>query len=102
MKQKYDFKLPSKVKNKWVRALRSGKWKKGSYKLKRSTDGDQTFKYCCLGVAAECSLAHPSHNGDQYVRSEFLPIYIQRDLSELNDYREWSFKRIATYIEKYL
>ena len=38
---------------KWVRALLSGDYEQGSFKLKRNDNVDRTFEYCCLGVACE-------------------------------------------------
>lgn len=53
-------KLPKKFKAKWIKALRSGKYKQGTEYLKYiETDIDDNFKetkeirYCCLGVACE-------------------------------------------------
>lgn len=41
-----QFTLPKAFVKKWVKALRSGKFKKGRYKLKNENN-----EYCCLGVA---------------------------------------------------
>jgi hypothetical protein len=43
---------------KWVKALRSGKYKQGEGLLvqgKRNKKGHKVFEYCCLGVLAEVS-----------------------------------------------
>lgn len=44
-------KLPKAFKTKWLKALNSGKYKKGKAWLKQ-TDGEDNH-YCCLGVAGE-------------------------------------------------
>jgi hypothetical protein len=43
-------KLPKSVK-KWIKALRSGKYKQGYSRL--ATGGGKDTEYCCLGVACE-------------------------------------------------
>lgn len=43
--------MKKSIKNRWVKALRSGKFKQGFGKLKQD-EGD-AIKYCCLGVAIE-------------------------------------------------
>lgn len=39
--------MDAKLKAKWVKALRSGKYEQGSFGLKRDS------RYCCLGVLVE-------------------------------------------------
>lgn len=39
------------IKEKWITALRSGKYKQGTYYL-RSHDGHE-YRYCCLGVLTD-------------------------------------------------
>jgi hypothetical protein len=48
--------MNQEVKDKWLKALRSGKYKQGKFALKRA---DDTF--CCLGVL--CDLYHKEGNG---------------------------------------
>lgn len=44
------------IKNKWVKALRSGKYKQGTgYLIKSSNDGNQC-QHCCLGVLCDLYL----------------------------------------------
>lgn len=112
---KNKFKLPKQVKAKWLKALRSGEYKKGVGKLKAGfvDDADQiSYKFCCLGVARDiglCERKKPSDKRDQcvdeYVSTKFLPLSIQEDLSEKNDGGAsipWSFNKIANWIEKNL
>lgn len=47
--------MKSDVKKQWVRALRSGKYTKGTKKLK---SGD---RYCCLGVLTELYFKSPAN-----------------------------------------
>ena len=53
------------VKERWIAALRSGKYKRGSGYLRRDTDAGVC--HCCLGVLAEEEL------GDRWVRREDDP-----------------------------
>jgi hypothetical protein len=115
-------KLPPKFKSKWVKALRSGKYKQGDCVLKGEFESDEEgqmeTRYCCLGVA--CSVAGIKINGE--------PAFIQQDkkegvsnvkripkiligddgnivtktLAEKNDSGKWNFERIADWIEKHL
>lgn len=43
-------KLPKKIKNKWIKALRSGKYKQTEGRLY----DPETKGFCCLGVLQEC------------------------------------------------
>ena len=105
-----EFKLPKKVKNKWVKALRSGLYKQGILKLKDEEKivlgRTRPARYCCLGVAYECGLAKTEHGrsvlGESFLNENFAPIKLQKELAIRNDSGEWSFKRIATWIEKNL
>lgn len=85
-------------KAKWLKALRSGKYQKGTGAL-RPTDST----YCCLGVAVAEKLCKPNAmNRKGLVSNHFLPEEVQNVLANLNDTAGWSFKRIATSIEKHV
>ncbi len=101
---KAKFKLDPKKKKKWVAALRSGRYKQGEGALKKSgfVDGKKETQYCCLGVARACHLTIQDRTVGEYVKEKFLPQIIQDDLASKNDSGKWSFKRIATWIEKHL
>lgn len=96
---------------KWVRALRSGKYKQGTSRLK-TTFCSETPEYCCLGVLCEIT------NSKFRATQGFLPQAVVRKtgmldpwsgevgrieqgaLINMNDVRNYSFKSIANYIEK--
>jgi hypothetical protein len=101
-------KLPKQFKRKWVAALRSGKFKQAQESL--YNDGG----YCCLGVA--CVI----HAGRK-IRPKNTPMptkallpkevfeslftgkeYMAGKLASMNDEKNWSFNRIAAWIEKTL
>ena len=119
---KTSFKLPKQVKTKWVKALRSGKYEQGHGQLRTDSDfdfnNDGTIKcqFCVLGVAREIGIAKicdiDDEDPDFFVNQGFLPIEIQKFLSNKNDGATglftqkgsgaWSFKKLATWIEKNL
>lgn len=104
--KKITEKLPEDFKAKWIEALRSGQYKRGEgYLVESSLEGK---RYCCLGVA--CVVA-----GCKQARTDFIHEYnqvvpeilrgknpITMKLVKMNDVRLWSFKKIASWIEKNL
>ncbi len=96
-------KLDPKVKAKWVKALKSGKYQKTSA-------GHLKYKgrFCCLGVACEIGLATPVKvvGIPYYVNSDFLPHLIQIDLATMNDGSNYqkglSLRKIADWIQENL
>ncbi|HSW91758.1 MAG TPA: hypothetical protein VLG09_03880 [Candidatus Saccharimonadales bacterium] len=104
------------VKEKWIKALRSGKYKQGSAHLYDAA----TESYCCLGVLAEIEVgsvdAARRPTGEEFLAPQFLERFgltedEQRHLSKLNDgspfafngpIEQHSFEEIANYIEKNL
>jgi hypothetical protein len=116
-KMKNTKKLPKAFKDKWLKALRSGKFKQCQESL---YDGEG---YCCLGIA--CKIAYkniPKWINDDYVLGEKgdtgekrkiknIPLVllgdenhnpIVKELIRMNDKYGKSFKQIANYIEKNL
>lgn len=110
-----DIRLPKVFKAKWIKALKSGKYKQGSYTLYDKTSNN----YCCLGVA--CRIEHPKmHLSDKLLidKDAFkridkvnIPNILKGDgidnpivdkLAKMNDSGKHSFKSIAAYIERYL
>lgn len=101
-----------KIAKRWIKALRSGKYKQDTGQLR---NGD---KFCCLGVLCDLHAKETgmewSKRGCYYEEKHLLPsIVIQwaglksnngklgprRSLSKLND-NGASFRKIATVIEK--
>ena len=110
-------KLPKAFKTKWLKALRSGKFKQARRQLR------ENGKYCCLGVAVAVHSAKYAKSSQNDYRSEPTKNSVPRGvlpalnqlipetydsespmgvLINLNDSEDWSFKRIATWIEKNL
>lgn len=99
-----EFKLPKNVKTKWVKELRSNKYRQGTGELK-FLGIDNKYSFCCLGVAKECKLTSSRTSfGDRngFVSQRFLPINVQKKLVDFNDVEKWSFKKIANWIERNL
>jgi hypothetical protein len=110
-------KTPEQIKNlkKWVEALRSGKYRQTTGRLKKKLPGKHVG-YCCLGVA--CKVLGVKHDR----LGNLLPDEAQEmlgtnsrgtipgphkfrasgyhDLWELNDHLYMSFKEIADVIEE--
>jgi hypothetical protein len=105
-------KLPVKFKEKWVAALRSGKYKQDSGKyLLETPEG----KFCCLGVACKVAGIGNTDNRLEQEWIEHIEGYefkgipkllmgndeLPKTLASMNDSGN-SFKFIATWIEKNL
>lgn len=105
--------MDEEIKAKWVAALRSGKYKQGSLRLKRNlSSGTQ---HCCLGVLCEVlEMPESFREGKYYFKSEtdFSSAYnvhysvlrpsTQNILTALNDEQGKTFNEIADYIEETL
>ena len=104
--------MKHELKTKWIKALRSGKYRQGRGRLKY---GD---RYCCLGVLRHISDPKDTRHSSNTLTYEQMkdygmdmhsPLHI---LSNMNDGREptygdkpgkkHSFAEIADYIEKNL
>ena len=105
--------MNKKVKKKWLKALRSGKYKQTTGQLKRDN------KFCCLGVLCDIHAKENNKRWNQkntyHHNSGSLPIHVKKwaalnesnprykgkyvYLAAANDNR-MSFKRIANIIEK--
>lgn len=105
------------LKKKWLRALRSGRYKQGTANLKVKKDGK--LEYCCLGVL--CAAAREPMTAMRstetlirYVTSKDnlgstfstrllkkfgLTIEQHNELTGMNDLQGKSFDEIADYIE---
>ncbi len=110
--------MDRKLRNKWVKALRSGKYKQGKEHLRQENDKGKSV-YCCLGVLIE--VAGGDCDDDAYAfdnatlaadfekkidlaknQTEDLAHYNDGDREDGSLVKSWSFKRIATWIEKNL
>lgn len=109
-------KMNQKIKKKWVKALRSGKYKQGTEALKFTYDGEAEF--CCLGVLCDIvgdkvsikqNLDIPRNST---LKKVGLPTVDKHDpfydsdsvvvkLARFND-GGMSFNWIASYIDRYL
>jgi hypothetical protein len=111
--------MKKEVADKWVEALRSGKYKQGNGVLK-----DDNNKFCCLGVLCDISdmsiwiksIEGSSEFNNYFENSMYLPVKI-RQWAEMNSasgiYDDWepslasendnglSFNEIADLIEKH-
>lgn len=102
--------MDSKIKSKWIAALRSGNYTQGRGML-RNCDNE----FCCLGVLAEITAPDKwlKDSGewlyqdnsyfldDDFADSLGLPYGAQDELSTMNDEGE-SFSNLADYIEQNL
>lgn len=109
---KFDYKIPRNVKQKWIRALRSGRYARGKGTLVSYNKANKVL-YSVLGVAAAKEIAEPSEvcfvsteHSSYRVDETFLPMDIQTFLMERNDglhgAKAWSFNRMADWIAKNL
>lgn len=90
--------MDREIRDKWVAALRSGKYKQGKHVL-RTKDGN----YCCLGVLKEIepdlSNAPWDYAGVEPFDPDILSFYDQACLARKNDAGE-TFNPIADWIEE--
>jgi len=77
--------MDKELRDKWVEALRSGKYKQGKAKLaEKNTDG--SFSYCCLGVL--CDVANLKYIVDKASGTNGI---IEAKAYYINDERHRSF-----------
>lgn len=104
--------MDAKFRTKWLKALRSGRYKQGRLQL---LDNKQNT-YCCLGVAAKvCRIPNQDLLGrlqpddlktipkvmiGPIIGKDKNPTFFCYDLMDLNDTEGKSFKEIANFIEK--
>ena len=100
--------LTKEQKNKWVEALRSGKYKQTFGGLRNQDAGG--YRYCCLGVLEQVCPANgvePNFfSSDAYRRLGKVELdaydLVSRKLWMMNDKGRMSFSEIANWIEKNL
>jgi hypothetical protein len=88
-----SFKLDRKLKTKWVKALRSGKYKQGMETLCDIDPDTGKTTFCCLGVlAVECGVPNKTLENKDFLsnlrkapKELKLPISMQNILASFND-----------------
>ena len=108
--------LDKKLKAKWVRALRSGKYKQGTGELRVNADARKDEKFCCLGVLCEIAKVKRGEYGYRFgstssqstLRGKLATavgasnINALIDMNDGNHAPRTTFKGIAKWIEKNL
>ena len=105
--------MNKQLKSKWVKALRSGKYRQGLGTLKQRNDTSHRPEYCCLGVLRELmpveyqGLSSTANGGGGTLRKSQLRLAdisykVQNKLVNMNDGFHNSFTEIADYIEQKL
>lgn len=94
--------MKPEIKEKWVKALRSGEYKQGRRSL-RTKLPDGSCQHCCLGVLMEIEFGGFPPVRDPYTAigdlvRDTIPAPVST-LIEMNDDERKSFKQIADYIE---
>lgn len=105
--------MDAELKKKWIRALRSGKYKQGRYRLYSNF----TDSYCCLGLLCDL-LDRTKWQKDEWDywawgnREDALPETVRRkvklspkqqgSLIRMNDQEGKTFSEIADYIKEHL
>lgn len=105
--------MNKRIKAKWLKALRSGKYQQGQDQLRGIDPTTAEYEHCCLGVLADCAGERwrQDYEGMRLAEHLYLPAALlkrygltdkqQKRCATLND-RRWSFERIASYIQRYL
>lgn len=63
---------------KWLEALESGEYKQTTGVLRREGDGNEEFRYCCLGVACEVANKFSKEDYFELSNGSVLPISLAR------------------------
>ncbi len=104
--------MNSELKEKWLRALRSGRYKQTQHTLRKS---GLAKTYCCLGVLCNVSKEGKWENNGRvyvvgpnasrnYIPKVLLPKFgitdkTQKKLAFMNDANKMSFEKIADWVE---
>ena len=105
--------MNKQLKSKWVKALRSGKYKQGFGMLKQRSDTAHRPEYCCLGVLRELmpvayqETSSTNNGGGCTLHKSQLQLAdisykVQDNLVSMNDSCRSTFNDIADYIEEKL
>jgi len=99
-----EYKIEKEFGTKWVKGLRSRKFKKGKFKLYEPT----TDCHCALGVAAVVNdfkftkngILAVKENGHLYLYDdEVVSMNLYAKITEMNDHDDLPFRKIADWIE---
>ena len=100
--------MNEEIKAKWLEALRSGRYKQGTYALRKGNE------FCCLGVLCdivepgawvECGYGRYLHSGEDALPAAKITIgveledYMAQKLADMNDSGQ-TFEEIAHCIEQ--
>lgn len=123
-----NYKMDAELKEKWVEALRSGKYdqadgvlRKRDWHVETQRPGNFTNSFCCLGVLADVIdptgwvvfnrtgstalrphvLSSSGSRGPDMLNMKVLPKAVQEPLAQMNDDGE-GFDTIANWIEQNL
>lgn len=111
--------MNKRLATKWVKALRSGEYKQGQHQLRNrpwvweyddygdAIDGSPKggeVQHCCLGVLYEVVTEKQAPKRGLLPKSVLAQCGMSPDGQEklvmFNDDRQWSFKKIANWVEK--
>ena len=99
--------MKAKTKKKWLKALRSGKFKQSSWTLYVPEENG----YCCLGVLGRVkgvskkqllsttSFLNVPSRKDRSQDHSGLKLKVRNKLADMNDRKKMSFSKIADWIE---
>ena len=104
--------MKSEIKQKWLDALRSGKYKQSyGYLYNPNKEGIYPVGYCCFGVLCEVTNIEKDDKNEAYI-FDGMKMYSRVptgfcdlnqldicDLMSMNDSRNHNFKSIANFIE---
>ena len=102
--------MNKQLKSKWIKALRSGKYKQGFGRLKQRNDTNHRPEYCCLGVLRELMPVEYQELSSRsaltlhksQLRLADVSYKVQDTLVSMNDSWHNTFNEIADYIEQKL
>lgn len=104
--------MDTKIRDTWIEALRSGKYKQGNHHMRIEDSDDGSLTYCCLGVLTDALgdwEGYEDYLGKGHAiqcQETYAPAIAglgweeQVDFTIMNDKSLMSFEQIATYIEE--
>jgi hypothetical protein len=110
--------MKKRLKEAWVKGLRSGKYKQAHGTLHKSDEDYKHPSYCCLGVLCQIKKGVTLEKDIYYYKDvgmegmlsenkDFMEAIGMDNITEttligFNDTQKWSFKQIARWIERNL